>query len=119
VVPAAARVFDAAVMELGAVVCTARAPRCDACPIADQCAWRAAGYPPYRGARRPIQKKYEGSDRQVRGVVLAALRAREGALTETELQSLWPDASQRGRAFDGLLLDGLVVGSPERGYTLP
>jgi A/G-specific adenine glycosylase len=117
--PADARTFNAAAMELGAVVCTARAPRCETCPIADRCAWRAAGYPAYEGARRPIQKKYEGSDRQVRGVLLAALRARRDAMPETELAGLWPDAAQRGRSLDGLLLDGLVVGSPEAGYALP
>jgi A/G-specific adenine glycosylase len=117
--PVEARAFNAAVMELGAVVCTARAPRCEACPISGQCAWRAAGYPNYAGARRPVQKKYEGSDRQVRGAVLAALRARKGSLAEHELDRIWPDAIQRGRAVDGLLLDGLIVGSPESGYALP
>jgi A/G-specific adenine glycosylase len=117
--PADARAFNAAVMELGAVVCSARAPRCQDCPIANQCAWRAAGYPVYDGARRPVQKKYEGSDRQVRGVILAALRGRQSSLPETKLVALWPDAAQRGRALDGLLLDGLAVGSPDEGYTLP
>jgi A/G-specific adenine glycosylase len=117
--PGQARVFNAAVMELGAVICTARAPRCDACPIAAQCAWRAAGYPAYDGARRTVQKRYEGSDRQVRGVILAALRAREDRLGSQELETLWPDGLQRGRALDGLLRDGLVVGTPETGYALP
>jgi A/G-specific adenine glycosylase len=114
-----ARVFNAAVMELGAVICTARAPRCDACPIRDRCAWRAAGYPAYEGAKRVVQKKYEGSDRQVRGLILGALRDRSGALLTTELPELWPDAVQRARALDGLLLDGLVVGDPTAGYSLP
>jgi A/G-specific adenine glycosylase len=117
--PADARVFNAGLMELGAVVCTARAPRCDACPIANQCAWRSAGYPPYAGTRRAPQEKYEGSDRQVRGVILRALRSREGALLASELEALWPDALQRGRALDGLLTDGLVVGSPATGFALP
>ena len=117
--PVDARVFNAAVMELGAIVCTARSPRCEACPIANRCAWRAAGYPAYEGARRQVQKKYEGSDRQVRGVILGALRNRRGPLSPTELAELWPDAVQRGRALDGLFLDGLVVGSPETGYALP
>ena len=116
---AEARAFNAAVMELGAVVCTVRAPRCEECPIADRCAWRAAGYPNYGGPRRPVQKKYEGSDRQVRGAILGALRAREGSLGEHELDQIWPEAIQRGRALDGLLLDGLIVGSPESGYALP
>jgi A/G-specific adenine glycosylase len=117
--PADARIFNAAVMELGAVICTARAPRCGGCPIADQCAWRAAGYPPYEGARRTGQKKYEGSDRQVRGVILAAMRAATGPVNSAEIDELWPDALQRSRALDGLLLDGLVVGTPETGYALP
>jgi A/G-specific adenine glycosylase len=113
-----ARLFNAAVMELGAVVCTARAPRCDACPIASQCAWRAAGYPAYDGVRRVAQKRYEGSDRQVRGVILAALRASR-SVSAAEIESLWPEPIQRGRALDGLIIDGLVVGSPGTGYELP
>jgi A/G-specific adenine glycosylase len=117
--PADARLFNAAAMELGAIVCTARAPRCDVCPIANICVWRAAGYPAYDGPRRNIQKKYEGSDRQVRGLILAALRTSEHAISAAELDSVWPEALQRGRALDGLLVDGLVVGSPETGYALP
>ncbi|MDQ1572978.1 MAG: A/G-specific adenine glycosylase, partial [Actinomycetota bacterium] len=113
-----ARLFNAAAMELGAVVCTARAPRCDACPIASQCAWRAAGYPPYDGVRRVAQKRYEGSDRQVRGVILAALRASR-SVSAAGIESLWPEPIQRGRALDGLIIDGLVVGSPDTGYELP
>jgi A/G-specific adenine glycosylase len=116
---AAARLFNAAAMELGAVVCTTRSPRCDACPIADQCAWRGAGYPAYVGARRATQKKYEGSDRQARGVILAALRSRQHPLDASELEELWPDPLQRGRALDGLLTDGLVIGSSDTGYRLP
>jgi A/G-specific adenine glycosylase len=116
---AQARIFNAAAMELGAVICTARAPRCDACPIADRCAWRLAGYPPYQGARRAVQKKYEGSDRQVRGIILGALRARAGALAAVELTELWPDSLQLGRALDGLLSDGLLIGEPTTGYRLP
>jgi A/G-specific adenine glycosylase len=114
-----ARIFNAAVMELGAVLCTARSPRCAECPIANQCAWRAAGYPEYEGARRAAQKRYEGSDRQVRGVILGALRAQSVPLPATELAPLWPDALQRARALDGLLSDGLVVGTPDNGYALP
>src|SRR5690554_2773345 len=56
-----ARLTNAAVMELGALVCTARAPQCQACPIADLCAWRLAGYPSYEGKPAPVQKRFEGS----------------------------------------------------------
>jgi A/G-specific adenine glycosylase len=116
---AAARTFNAGAMELGAVICTSRSPRCDECPIAAQCAWRLAGYPEYDGPRRPGQKRYEGSDRQVRGVILAALRARRTELTTNELAELWPGALQLARALDGLLVDGLVIGTPATGYELP
>lgn len=117
--PALARGFNAGAMELGAVVCTARSPRCDSCPIANECAWRAAGYPEYEGPRRAVQKRFEGSDRQVRGLILAALRSRSHPLAAAELAQLWPDAAQRRRALDGLLVDGLVVGSADTGYVLP
>jgi A/G-specific adenine glycosylase len=114
-----ARIFNAAVMELGAVVCTARTPRCDTCPVSGLCAWRGAGYPSYEGARRVVQKKYEGSDRQVRGLILASLRSRDDSLPASELESVWADAIQRGRALDGLIVDGLVVGDQKAGYSLP
>jgi len=115
----AARLFNAALMELGAVVCTARSPRCDACPISASCAWRAAGYPAYEGARRAVQKRYEGSNRQVRGLILAALRSSTTSVPPEHLATLWRDPVQRGRALDGLIIDGLVVGDDELGYELP
>ena len=105
----AAAVFNAAIMELGAVVCTSRSPRCDACPIRDACAWRAAGYPEYAGPKKAVQKKFEGSDRQVRGLIMAELRATHHPVTAAEIEGLWPDAVQRDRALAGLLADGLAV----------
>jgi A/G-specific adenine glycosylase len=113
-----ARLFNAAVMELGAIVCTARAPRCDACPISRSCRWRAEGYPPFAGARTAAQKRFEGSDRQVRGLIMAQLRASEIPVTRAELQQVWPDGVQRTRALAGLVADGLAV---ERGggFELP
>lgn len=113
-----ARAFNVAMMELGALVCTARSPKCESCPIAAQCAWRAAGYPPFEGRRAPVQKKFEGSDRQVRGLILKELRASDVAVTQAELDGVWPDAAQRARALAGLLADGLVV-AVEGGFELP
>ena len=115
---AEARMANVAIMELGALVCTARAPKCDACPIADQCAWRLSGYPAFEGQRAPIQKKFAGSDRQVRGLILAELRASDIPVTAAEIEATWADAAQRDRALAGLLRDGLVTESPD-GYTLP
>jgi A/G-specific adenine glycosylase len=107
--PAVARLANAGIMELGQTVCTARSPRCDDCPLVATCAWRAAGYPAYTGVRAPVQKRYEGSDRQVRGLVLRELRGSDTPVPAAVIAGLWPDAVQLGRAVDGLLRDGLVV----------
>ena len=106
-----AAIVNAAAMELGAIVCTARAPRCDAFPIAHVCAWRAAGYPDTGDTRRK-QARYEGSDRQARGAILRALR--ESAAHELAMDAVasdWPDAAQRDRAIDSLVADGLIEAS--------
>lgn len=116
--PPQARAFNAGLMELGAIVCTARAPRCESCPLARSCAWRAAGYPEHTGPRKAVQKKYEGSDRQVRGLIMAELRAAHKPVTDTEIVTLWPDATQRDRALAGLLRDSLAIRA-QGGYTLP
>ena len=116
---AAARIFNAAAMELGATICTARAPRCDECPIADSCAWRRAGYPPYDGPRKAVQARFEGSDRQVRGIVMRELRAAHRPVTRDELASVWPDAAQLGRAIAGLVADGLAVAEENDAIGLP
>jgi A/G-specific adenine glycosylase len=116
--PQAAQRFNAGMMELGAVICTSSSPHCDDCPIAELCAWRQAGYPRYTGARRAVQKRYEGSDRQVRGVILHELRAADGAVASVRLQQLWPDAAQRDRALASLVADGLAIAVGDS-YRLP
>ncbi len=100
--------FSAALMELGATVCTARAPRCGLCPLSG-CGWRQAGYPPAQGpARRP--QTYAGTDRQVRGRLLDVLRDNEFPVTRAELDIAWlTDTEQRERALNSLLADGLVT----------
>lgn len=104
----AAAIVNAAAMELGAIVCTARAPKCEACPLAGQCAWRAAGYPESEDRRRK-QANYEGSDRQARGAVLKTLRdAAPAAVPLFAVLPGWPDAAQRDRAIDSLVADGLA-----------
>ena len=100
--------FSAALMELGAIVCTARTPRCGLCPLSG-CRWRQAGYPPAQGpARRP--QAYAGTDRQVRGRLLDVLRGNELPVTRAELDVAWlTDTEQRERALNSLLADGLVT----------
>ncbi len=110
---AASAVVNAAAMELGATVCTARAPRCDACPLASACAWRAAGYPATEDRRRR-QARYEGSDRHARGAVLRMLRdAAPRPVALAEVLAEWPDPAQRDRAIDSLIADGLAEASEE------
>ncbi|QBR73700.1 A/G-specific adenine glycosylase [Microbacterium sediminis] len=107
-----AALMNAATMELGQVVCVARSPRCDACPIRDLCAWRAAGAPSTPDLRRK-QARYEGSDRQARGAVLRALRDATGPVPQAALLAGWHDAAQRDRAILSLLSDGLIESDGE------
>ncbi|HEX5996394.1 MAG TPA: A/G-specific adenine glycosylase [Jiangellales bacterium] len=111
--------WSIAVMELGALVCTAQSPRCGACPIAAGCAWQLAGAPRDDGPRRSSQP-WAGTDRKARGRLMAVLRAAPAAVSGTELESAWPDdAVQRERALDSLVADGLVEAVNGTSYRLP
>ena len=110
--------WAAATMELGALVCTARSPRCDECPVADLCRWRAAGYPAYDGPARRGQA-WHGTDRQCRGRLMAVLREAPGPVPKSALDLVWADAPQRERALDGLVADGLVEPLADSTYALP
>ena len=132
-------VWNAAVMELGALICTARRPKCDSCPVLGECAWIAAGQP--EPSYIPKGQPWAGTDRQVRGAVMAVLRA---ACTPVHADLLWnaaaaqshagpmaqlapelgklhelnTNAPQLERALAGLVTDGLAQLS-EAGYELP
>lgn len=110
-------VWAIAVMELGALVCTAAAPACDSCPVLDRCAWQLAGKPPYDGPPRKGQT-YDGTDRQCRGRLLAVLRDASGSVEQARLDAAWADVTQRERALASLLADGLVARDGDR-YALP
>lgn len=112
-----AQQFSIALMELGATVCTARAPRCGLCPLSD-CAWRAAGYPTANAPARRVQR-YAGTDRQVRGRLLDVLRDNDSPVTRAQLDVAWlTDPAQRDRALDSLLVDGLVEQTPDGRFAL-
>ncbi|MBQ0868205.1 A/G-specific adenine glycosylase [Streptomyces smyrnaeus] len=110
--------WAAATMELGALVCTARSPQCGRCPIAAQCAWQLAGAPEHQGPARRTQA-YAGTDRQVRGRLLAVLRAAKEPVPQSDLDRVWHEPVQRARALDGLVADGLVEPLDGKRYRLP
>ncbi|WP_277986484.1 A/G-specific adenine glycosylase [Promicromonospora panici] len=100
--------WAAASMELGALVCTAKAPKCGACPVAGLCAWRSAGSPPDAHAGRRRTQAWAGTDRQARGRVMAELRRATEPVDRALLARLWHDPRQLDRAIAGLVEDGLA-----------
>ncbi|HVE97804.1 MAG TPA: A/G-specific adenine glycosylase [Mycobacteriales bacterium] len=114
--PTAAR-FAAGLMELGALVCTGRVPKCGECPLATTCAWRGAGFP--ASATRPRSQSWSGTDRQARGRVLALVRAATGPLPADAFAAVWPDPAQLARAISTLVADGLVTSTADGRYVLP
>lgn len=113
--------WNQAVMELGARVCTARAPRCGECPVARACAWRGRGPDPARAsahASRP-QGRWEGSDRQARGRLMRALAG--GPVRAGDLATAMGLGRARVRArrlADALVDEGLARRARGR-YELP
>jgi A/G-specific adenine glycosylase len=137
--------WNQAMLDLGATLCAARRPACDACPLgfgvrrAPICRWaRSPGTPDpahgSAGTSRP-QSRFEGSDRQGRGRLLAALAAlatpptdRDGAkpgsgeLAPAALATAagWPDDPARAlKAAQSLVADGLVEMTPAGTLCLP
>jgi A/G-specific adenine glycosylase len=117
-VEADAAVMSIALMELGAVICTARAPRCVDCPVLADCAWQRAGRPEYTGPAKPVQR-FAGTDRQVRGLLLDVLRGTDGPVTRARLDAVWADGVQRDRCLDSLLVDGLMEQTDTGLFALP
>ena len=117
--PVVAAQWSVAVMELGALLCSAASPLCTACPVARDCAWLAAGRPAQpAGAGRRAQR-YDGTDRQCRGRLLAVLRDSRAPATDADFCAVWADQAQLARALDGLVADGLVDPLPDGRYALP
>ena len=114
---ATAATWSVALMELGALVCTAASARCDVCPARAACAWRAAGHPAYVGPPRRGQA-WSGTDRQCRGRLMALVRESAGPVNARRMTRAWPIEAQRARCLEALLDDGLLVRS-DAGYALP
>ena len=116
--PERAATASVAFMELGALVCVARTPRCGACPLWTTCRWRNAGAPAGTATARRTQR-YAGTDRQVRGLLLTVLREASGPVPASRLDVVWTDHEQRGRALSGLIEDGLICHMDSDMYRLP
>lgn len=104
--------WNQAMMELGATVCSVRAPGCDTCPVTP-CASRglSGDSPRPVAARAAVRMRFEETDRYVRGRVMAALVAGAAASDLVAGRALPEgiDAERVARALDGLERDGLVV----------
>jgi A/G-specific adenine glycosylase len=106
--------FGQALLDLGATVCTSRAPACRGCPVRRRCAWARDGHPdpdPARGSAgvSVAQPAFAGSDRQGRGRLVAALRTGPVAPTQVADAAGWPDDRPRAeRVADGLVAEGLA-----------
>lgn len=93
-------------MELGALVCTARSPQCEVCPIRDGCRWVIDGRPDNAPARRG--QPWKGTDRQCRGVIMDVVRNSPHGVKVQMALSAWPELDQASRRLESLLDDGLV-----------
>lgn len=106
--------WNQSVLELGALVCTKRQPSCSRCPVAGHCRWQRAGCSapdPAVGSAGSSgqQSRFDGSDRQGRGRLVAALRRGPVALDLAAQVMGWPDEPQRAqRVANSLVDDGLA-----------
>jgi A/G-specific adenine glycosylase len=114
-----------AVFDLGAKVCTKRAPRCESCPLREGgCAWAAAGFPspdPVEGSAgiSTPQSRFDGSDRQGRGRLVDVLRRGPVAVSGLAAAMGWPDDEARAaRVAQTLVADGLAVADDDGTFRL-
>ena len=102
--------FNQAMLDLGAQFCTSK-PRCARCPVSRTCKWNLEGGPDpaprSAGVSRP-QSTFEGSDRQVRGRVLAVLREKPRSIRELLAHLEDVDAPRGATLIASLVADGLV-----------
>ena len=129
-------IWNQAVMELGATVCAAKAPQCGDCPLRGECAFLAAGLPGLGERRTRPRQRFQGTDRQVRGIILNALRqaaaqaargvadgrletGAPGAVPRSQIEQLWPDHVQLDACIASLDEDGLLDMLPDGSLRLP
>ncbi len=103
--------YNQTLFDIGATVCRAKKPDCERCPLLSSCVWASVGRSgPDPGASIRRQSRFEGSDRQGRGRLLAAMR--RGPLPTTSLAEAagWPgDPERAARVAASLVDEGLAV----------
>ena len=109
--------WASAVMEFGAVVCTATKPSCNDCFVRAQCTWRLAGYPISEQKRK--SQKFSGTDRPVRGRIMKILRENPSSVKKSAFDSVSADVLQKERALNSLIIDGLVEVTKSGLFRLP
>ncbi|MBA4179269.1 MAG: A/G-specific adenine glycosylase [Anaerolinea sp.] len=113
------RSHNLALMDLGAIVCQAKVPRCGECPLRAVCEWRRAGFPADEAARKPAPR-FEDSARFARGRIVDALRATQQLSTREIVDVLPPSHHQPlDRYLASLERDGLVARTPSGDWALP
>lgn len=121
--------WNQAMLDLGALVCTKRTPRCESCPVAATCAWSLGGRTDpdpavgSAGVGRP-QDRFEGSFRQGRARLLDALRLGSPVPPERFVAACgWLDRvdgdGNAQRAAASLVRDGLAVAGADGALSLP
>lgn len=123
-------VWNQSIMEIGATLCTAQSPQCDTCPLQRWCRFKAAGFPGLGARRTRPQQRFVGTNRQVRGIILQALRkahssqissqiSQQHSLQRNEINALWSNQAQLGECIASLDNDGLIVVLEDGTVTLP
>ena len=101
--------WSKAVMELGALVCTAKNPRCEICPLARSCLWLKNGSPKSSEERKG--QPWHGTKRQCRGLILKRLRE-EKSIDGDEIE--WKDREMLASALAELVAEGFITKRGDR-----
>jgi A/G-specific adenine glycosylase len=113
--------WNQAMIDLGALVCTARSARCERCPVRRGCRWRGLGPDPSTtsfgvSAR---QARFDGSDRQGRGRLLRAVAAHPVRDGELATVMGWDNDRVRAERVAATLLADALVATNDGIWTLP
>jgi A/G-specific adenine glycosylase len=105
--------WNQVLMDFGATVCTARAPKCATCVVSAHCQWNMQGgtdpAPATAGTSKP-QARFEGSDRQARGKLMKALVSGSVRCDDAaRVMGLHEHRERAQRIVQSLLSDRLMV----------